>query len=179
MDKEKIILVDEHDRETGIFDKLEAHRKGLLHRAFSVFIINSKGEHLLQKRATHKYHSPGLWSNACCSHHIAGTDFTVYINRRLNEEIGLSDQTITKLFSTIYKLDCGNKLIEHEYDHVFIGRTDDQPHPNPSEVAELKYLSAGEIDDLLSSQPEIFTEWFKLLYPKVIEKLALDHSIPG
>src|SRR5215470_11031187 len=126
---QEIILVDEKDRSIGVMEKLEAHRKGLLHRAFSVFIFNSKGEMLLQQRSDEKYHSGGLWTNACCSHPAPGEDINTAAIRRLNEELGFTT-SLTKIFDFIYQSSFENGLTEHEFDHVFIGLHDEPIHPD-------------------------------------------------
>lgn len=168
---DKIVLVNEQDENIGECEKLETHRKGYLHRAFSIFIFNSDGDCLLQKRANHKYHSPALWSNACCSHDVAGTNFNTYINQRLKEEIGIT-ANLKKLFKTIYKLECGNNLTEHELNHVYIGFTDQKPILNLDEVSETRYIRKDMLLVELDKESEKFTGWFKVLYPMVLQNLC-------
>jgi isopentenyl-diphosphate Delta-isomerase len=158
---EQVILVDREDRVTGTMEKLEAHRTGALHRAFSVFIFNTRGEMLLQKRALEKYHSPGLWTNACCSHPRPGETSLDAANRRLNEEMGLKTELHFKT-TFIYRSDFENGLIEHELDHVFTGITENVPKINITEVADYKWLSTDQIKDLIKKDPETFTTWFRI-----------------
>ena len=167
---EYLILVDENDQPQGKMEKLEVHQKGKLHRAFSVFLFNSKGELLLQQRAAEKYHSPGLWSNTCCSHPRYGEALEDAVDRRLKEELGIFTQT--KLaFSFIYKIHFDNGLTEHELDHVFTGVTDDIPAPNPAEVKAWKYMSIEELQHDLKENPQLYTGWFKICFNEVINKL--------
>ncbi len=166
MSEEQVILVDDSDRETGTMGKLQAHVEGKLHRAISIFIFNSKGEWLLQKRAEGKYHSGGLWTNTCCSHPRAGEETAKAVVRRLKEEMGLSCE-LKFIFSFQYKADVGNGLIEHELDHVFVGTSDQHPNPDPTEAASWKYASYNEIIALTENHPDQFTEWFKMIYQRV------------
>ncbi|MEL6556667.1 MAG: isopentenyl-diphosphate Delta-isomerase [Bacteroidota bacterium] len=166
----KIVLVNERDENIGECEKLEAHQKGLLHRAFSIFICNTQGEFLLQKRATHKYHSPRLWSNTCCSHDVVGIDFQQYIPNRLFHEMGLKTP-VERIFTKIYNLDCGNGLIENELNYVFYGVSDEKPSPNPDEVSEYRYIDRHTLNQELQNHPDQFTEWFKVLYPLVLENI--------
>ena len=153
-----VILVDIYDNEIGEMPKLEAHEKGLLHRAFSIFIFNSKGELLMQQRALDKYHSGGLWSNSCCSNPTAGEPILNGANERLKEEMGITCELkpITKF---IYKAECNNGLIEHEYDHVFIGYTDEKPVINKSEVNDWKYMNYDELLMDIKSNPSHYSAW--------------------
>lgn len=164
--KEYIILVDTNDRETGVIEKLEGHEKGLLHRAFSVFIFNSKKELLLQQRALNKYHSAGLWTNTCCSHPRPGEDCHAAANRRLKEEMGM-EAALTYTTHFIYRTEFENGLCEHEYDHVFTGISDEQPQPNPEEVNAYCWLSIDDIKDRIKRKPEDFTSWFKIAIEKI------------
>jgi isopentenyl-diphosphate Delta-isomerase len=168
---EFVILVDEHDNETGTMEKLEAHKKALLHRAISVFIFNSGGEWLLQRRALGKYHSNGLWTNTCCSHPFPGETNLEAANRRLMEEMGLK-APLRKLFHFTYKAELDNELTEHELDHVFLGVTDDEPVINPDEVKEWKYISWEQLHRELDSMPESFTFWFRLIAERVKENIS-------
>jgi isopentenyl-diphosphate Delta-isomerase len=163
---EYVILVDEHDNEMGTMEKMEAHQKALLHRAISVFICNTKGEWLLQRRALGKYHSNGLWTNACCSHPFPGETNLEAANRRLMEEMGLK-APLRKLFHFIYKASLDNELSEHELDHVFFGVTDEKPEINTEEVKEWKYNSWKHLRSEMDSIPENFTVWFRLIAERV------------
>ena len=166
MTEEQVILVDESDREIGTMGKLQAHIEGKLHRAISVFLFNSKGEWLLQKRATGKYHSGGLWTNTCCSHPRAGEDTAVAAKRRLQEEMGI-ECDLKFLFSFQYRANVGNGLVEHEMDHVFFGTSDNVPSPDANEVAAWKYIPPAEIAAELKSGPELFTKWFAQIFNRV------------
>lgn len=163
---EQLILVDEEDNETGTLDKLSVHQKGLLHRAFSVFIFNSKDELLLQQRAAGKYHSALLWSNTCCSHPLHNENISDTIGRRLLEEMGLQCHTHFA-FSFIYKSLFENGLTEHEYDHVYVGRSDELPKPNPEEVKDYRYISLRKLEEEISANPQSFSEWLKISLPGV------------
>ena len=167
MTEEQVILVDEQDVQTGVCNKLQAHQAGLLHRAISVFIFNSEGKMLLQRRAHTKYHSGGLWTNTCCSHPRPGEDTLKAAQRRLKEEMGLNEDHLFFMFTFIYKARLDNELTEHELDHVFIGKTDEQPKPDPAEVCDYRYLSIEEINKDLEENPEKYTYWFKLIFEKV------------
>ncbi|GIV37808.1 MAG: isopentenyl-diphosphate Delta-isomerase [Cyclobacteriaceae bacterium] len=159
---EEVILVDPHDRQTGTMEKLEAHRQGLLHRAFSVVILNSKGELLLQKRAPHKYHCAGLWSNTCCSHPRPCESTAEAARRRLKEEMGI-DLEPRFVYSFIYKANLDNHLTEHEVDHVFTGRFDGIPEANPAEVAAWRFVSLNSMYAEVIHNPERFTPWLRLM----------------
>jgi len=163
---EKVILVNEEDQETGLMEKLEAHKSGLLHRAISVFIFNNKNELLLQKRALNKYHSAGLWTNTCCSHPRAGEETKAAAIRRLQEEMGLKTE-LNWCFSFHYKAKLENNLTENELDHVFIGNHDAAPEPNPDEVAEWKYVNLEDLKSDIKTNPEDYTFWFKLILDRV------------
>jgi isopentenyl-diphosphate delta-isomerase len=167
MDTDLVILVDEHDRELGLKDKLDAHRDGDLHRAISVFLFDSGGRMLLQRRATGKYHSGGLWTNACCSHPKQGEHVQDAAVRRLKEEIGINCNNLEPAFSFLYKADVGNNLTEHELDHVFIGSSDALPSPDPQEVMDYRYTSPGDIEKDLREHPEHYTTWFRLVFDRV------------
>lgn len=160
--EEQVILVDENDQEVGEMGKLLAHQEGHLHRAFSVILYNSNGEMLLQQRASTKYHSPSLWSNACCSHPKPGETLEAAVNRRLMEEIGIICETrFSHRFQ--YKIDFENGLIEHEIDHVFIGTTDSTPVVNPAEVDTFKYMNVNELQSDMKKYPSKYTFWFHLI----------------
>jgi len=167
MEKEKVILVDADDNELGLMEKMEAHRKGLLHRAFSIFIFNSKGEILLQKRASEKYHSGGLWSNTCCSHPRKGESTLEAANRRLNEEMGMK-ANLEHAFYFKYKASLDLGLIEHELDHVFIGYSNELPLINPEEVESYCYVSPELLEIGLEKHKTEYTEWLKICYNQLI-----------
>lgn len=162
---EEVILVNENDEEIGAMEKLEAHEKALLHRAFSVILFNSKGEMLIQKRASHKYHSPNLWSNACCSHPRIGESTVSAAIRRTQEEIGITPE-LKFDFKFIYKIEFDNGLTEHELDYVFVGKTDTQPILNPKEVSAFRYIPLGKLNEEIEKSPENFTFWFKKILKK-------------
>ena len=161
---QQVVLVDEQDREVGVMEKMEAHQKGLLHRAFSVFIYNSKGEMLLQQRALDKYHSGGLWTNACCSHPRPGESVIDAGHRRLMEEMGFSVR-LTKVFDFVYRAPMDHGLEEHEFDHVLVGIYDGKVFPDPAEVGGYCFLPLEEIAASVAAHPGRYTEWFKLALP--------------
>jgi isopentenyl-diphosphate delta-isomerase len=167
MDTQQVILVDTNDKEIGIGEKMSVHRQGILHRAFSIFVLNEKNEMLLQQRALTKYHSPGLWSNTCCSHPMPNETLEQAVTRRLHEEMGFSCP-IQKVFHFIYKEHLDNDLIEHEFDHVFLGihRSADI-HINQQEVANYGYFSIDAINTWLQKTPDEFTCWFRIAFPKI------------
>lgn len=165
---ELLILVDENDNEIGLMDKLSVHQTASLHRAFSLFIFNSKGELLLQQRADEKYHSAGLWSNTCCSHPVDGQRMTDTINRRLDEEMGMRCDLEFK-FSFIYKAELENNLTEHEFDHVYFGISDNLPKPNPSEVKAWKYIAVPDLIRDINIHPSHYSAWLNTCLPKVSE----------
>lgn len=167
MEEDLLILVDENDEPLGSMTKLDVHRKGVLHRAFSVFVFNTSMELLLQQRADTKYHSAGLWSNTCCSHPRYGEDTAAAAKRRLKEEMGLECDP-NFLFSFIYKADVGNRLTEHEYDHVFICISNEIPKPHPDEVKSWKYLSLTDLNNHMDNNPEEYTEWLKICLPTIL-----------
>jgi len=169
---EFVVLVNEKDKEIGKEEKIKAHEEGLLHRAFSIFIFNSQQEMLLQKRALQKYHSPGLWSNACCSHPAPKEELNSAIHRKLKQELGF-DTKLEEKFSFIYKAEVGNNLIEHEFDHVFFGTYDGKIKPNPEEVAEIKWINKKKLMEEVRNKPKNFTEWFKIALKKMKEKKLL------
>jgi isopentenyl-diphosphate Delta-isomerase len=156
-----VVLVDKNDNEIGVMPKLEAHQKGVLHRAFSVFVFNSDGKILMQQRADGKYHSAGLWSNTCCSHPLPGESNNDAANRRLMQEMGITC-TLTPIFSFIYKAELENDLIEHEFDHVFFGNFEGVPNINTDEVQNYKYMSLAELELDITIHPQNYTEWLKL-----------------
>lgn len=162
----EVILVNEKDEVVGRMEKMEAHRKAVLHRAFSVFIFNTKGEMLLQQRALSKYHSGGLWTNACCSHPLPGEETGIGAIRRLKQEMGFVTP-IQKIFDFTYRTAFDNGLTEHEFDHVFTGIYEGKIEPDPAEVAAFRYLSLDEIESSLTLQPDLYTAWFHIAFPKV------------
>ena len=166
--KEQVILVNESDNEIGVMEKMDAHHKPILHRAFSVFIFNSNGEMLLQKRASNKYHSAGLWTNACCSHPRPGENIQSAASRRLEEEMGFSTHLV-KIFDFIYKASFGNGLHEYEYDHVFMGKYDGKISPNSEEVSDFCFMNMKAIQDSLVSNTGNYTAWFVIAFPKIVQ----------
>ncbi len=161
MQVEYVILVNKNDLPLGTMEKMEAHERGVLHRAFSIFIFNNEGKLLLQRRALEKYHSPGLWTNTVCSHPRAGEKTIEAAHRRLNEEMGF-DCELKELFSFVYNANVGDGLREHEYDHVFIGFSNTIPKPNPDEVGDWKYMDFDEVYQSVEKNPEQYTVWFKI-----------------
>ncbi len=169
MSQEFVILVDHNDNERGVMEKMQAHQLGELHRALSVFVFNSNGELLIHQRALHKYHSGGLWTNTCCSHPRPGELVLDAANRRLKEEMGMVSP-LREALKFVYKAEVSSDLIEHEYDHVFIGQSDDEPHPDIEEVADWKWLSPAQIREEMIHHPEIYTAWFKIVFEQVLAK---------
>ncbi len=163
---EKVILVNEHDEEIGSMEKMEAHEKGVLHRAFSVFIFNDKDELLLQRRALNKYHSAGLWTNTCCSHPRVGENTLAAANRRLKEEMGMETELKLKSVFT-YKTKFSNNLTEHEVDHVFVGNSNENPKINTDEVCEYAWESLEKIKKDIQMKPQNFTSWFIIAISKL------------
>jgi isopentenyl-diphosphate Delta-isomerase len=171
----KLILVDENDVPVGTADKMEAHQKALLHRAFSVFIFNSKGDMLLQQRAIGKYHSGGLWTNACCSHPYFNQQTLAAAEKRLQEEMGFTT-TLTKAFDFIYRAVFDNGLTEYEYDHVFAGIYEGEIIPDKNEVEDYCFMGMEAIKNAIQSHPQKYTEWFKIAFPKLEAYLTLNLS---
>ncbi|OCQ52351.1 Isopentenyl-diphosphate Delta-isomerase [Photorhabdus australis subsp. thailandensis] len=157
---EMLTLVDKYDNPIGSAGKTDIHQRGMLHRAFSIFIFDNKGNLLLQKRAATKYHSAGLWTNSCCGHPRIGETLDVAAHRRLGEEMGF-DCPLIKVASFIYHAILPNNLIEYEYDHVFIGRFDKEPIINPDEVSGYKWINPLELQKLINQAPKEYTVWFK------------------
>ena len=164
---EYLILTDEKDQFVGMMEKMLVHKLGLLHRAFSIFIFNTKGEMLLQQRANDKYHSAGLWSNACCSHPRYEEKLPDAVERRLWEEMGMQADT-NFAFSFTYKITFDNGLTEHEYDHVYFGITDDLPIPNKSEVSNWKYMNLSDLKYDVEQHPGKYSEWMRLCLPELM-----------
>ena len=171
MMEEQVILVDHQDNELGQMGKLEVHEKGLLHRAFSIFIFNETGQLLIHQRAAGKYHCPGRWTNTCCSHPRPGEEIQDAAARRLVEEMGFSAE-IQPLFSFVYHADVGGGLVEHELDHVFIGRYEGVVAPDPSEVSDFKYVDMDDLIQDVKQGPDRYTPWFRVCLPQVTELLA-------
>ncbi len=166
MKPEQVILVTPQDRRIGTMEKLEAHRRGLLHRCISIVVYNTKGEMLLQRRAMEKYHSPGLWANTACSHQRPGERSLAAAHRRLPEEMGF-DCLLKPAGTFTYRADVGKGLIEHEFDHVFVGVYDGMVRPNPEEVMEYAWRNVSEIRRELKSHPEKFAKWFPFVFSHV------------
>ncbi|GAB1857088.1 isopentenyl-diphosphate Delta-isomerase [Flavobacteriaceae bacterium MHTCC 0001] len=172
MEEEKVILVNEQDEKIGLMPKMEAHEKALLHRAFSVFIFNENKELMLQQRALNKYHSPGLWTNTCCSHQRDGETNIEAGKRRLQEEMGFTVD-LEESVSFIYKAPFDNGLTEHEYDHVLLGNYNDAPKINEDEVADWKWMALEDIKSDMVQRPELYTAWFKVIFDKFYEHINL------
>ncbi len=170
MGEEKVILVNEKDEQLGLMPKLEAHEKAVLHRAFSVFVLNKNGELMLQQRAAHKYHSPMLWTNTCCSHQRDGESNLEAGKRRLFEEMGFVCE-LKEVFSFIYKAPFDNGLTEHELDHVMVGAYDEAPNINKEEVNAFKWMTLEAVKNDIDRQPKIYTEWFKIIFEKFYNHL--------
>lgn len=168
--QEQIILVNEQDEPVGQEEKLRAHELGLLHRAFSIFIFNSKGELMLQQRALHKYHCGGLWTNTCCSHPRVGEDTAAAAHRRLQEEMGF-DCDLREVFSFVYKVPFTNGLTEHEFDHVFVGTYDPDPVLNPEEAASWKWISPKDLQAAIEADPDSYTYWLKVALPDLLRRM--------
>jgi len=165
----KVILVDKKDKEIGREEKIKAHREGKLHRSFSIFLFNKKGELLIQKRAKSKYHSPGLWSNTCCSHPRPDRNLEDEAKRRLKEEMGIVKCNLYEVFNFIYNQNVGD-LTEHEFDHVFFGTFEGNPKPNPDEAESWKWVNIIELKKDIKENPGKYTAWFKLILDRVIRK---------
>ncbi len=172
MKEEKVILVNERDEPLGLMGKQEAHIKGVLHRAFSVFIFNSNRELMLQQRALHKYHSPGLWTNTCCSHQRNGETTIEAGTRRLLEEMGFT-ASLTETTSFIYKAPFDNGLTEHEFDHILVGHYNSAPKINKEEVANWKWMDLDSVRKDIQDRPEQYTAWFKIIFQKFYNHLLV------
>lgn len=175
MNEEKVILVNENDEQIGLMPKLEAHEKAMLHRAFSVFVLNGKRELMLQQRAEHKYHSPLLWTNTCCSHQREGESNIAAGTRRLHEEMGFTTP-LRELFHFIYKAPFENGLTEHELDHVMIGYYDGAPEINPDEVADWKWMPIDDVKSHMEQHPELYTVWTRIIFDEFYHYLE-DHKV--
>ena len=167
----EVILVDENDVAIGRMDKMEAHEKALLHRAFSIFIFNRQGEMLLQQRSDSKYHSAGLWTNACCSHPSPGENTAAAAARRLKEELGFETQ-LKPLFTFTYRTEFENGLTENEFDHVFTGVYDGRIVADENEVKKFLYMPMDKIERLIASEPAKFTAWFVIAFPEIKKWMA-------
>ena len=170
MKEEHVILVNEKDEKIGLMPKMEAHEKALLHRAFSVFIFNNKEELLLQKRASHKYHSPNQWTNTCCSHQRDGETSLKAGKRRLKEEMGF-ECSLKEKFTFIYKAPFDNGLTEHELDHVMVGFYDRNPKINLEEASDFCWMKMDEIKEDISNNPNKYTIWFKIIFNEYLNKI--------
>lgn len=170
--EERVVLVDENDGEVGTLEKQRAHAEGRLHRALSVFLFNSRGEMLLQRRAAAKYHSGGLWTNTCCSHPRPGEAVDQAARRRLREEMGI-DCPLEPAFEFTYRAQVGPGLVEHEYDHVFLGRYDGEPAPSGDEVEAWRWVPVDALAEEVAAAPERFTPWFRLVFarPDWVERM--------
>lgn len=175
MKEENVILVNQFDEQIGLMPKMEAHQKALLHRAFSVFIFNKKNHLMLQQRALSKYHSPGLWTNTCCSHQREGESNLEAGSRRLNEEMGFVTDLIEKT-SFIYKAPFDNGLTEHELDHIMVGYYEDDPVINKDEVEAWKWMPLEEVKKDIEVQPELYTAWFKIIFDKFYQFINSKHE---
>ncbi len=172
-DMEKVILVDRQDRVQGTMEKMEAHRAGALHRAFSVFVFNSRRELMLQQRAHHKYHSAGLWSNTCCSHPRPGEDTAAAAHLRLKEEMGF-DTPLSEVFDFIYFAELEKDMKEHELDHVLVGYHDGEPRINMDEAASWKWISLPGLDRDILDNPGRYTVWFRIIFERVKEIVSRE-----
>ena len=172
MTEENVILVNENDEQIGLMPKMEAHEKAVLHRAFSVFVFNDDNELMLQQRAMDKYHSPGLWTNTCCSHQRAGETNIQAGKRRLQEEMGFVVD-LQESISFIYKAPFENGLTEHEYDHILIGKYNDRPNINLEEVANWKWMPLEAVRKDMILHPQLYTEWFKIIFEKFYEHINI------
>jgi len=175
MNEEQVILVNEHDQPIGLMPKMEAHEKALLHRAFSVFVFNDKKELMLQQRALTKYHSPGLWTNTCCSHQREGESNIQAGKRRLQEEMGFVTE-LKETMSFIYKAPFDNGLTEHEFDHILVGNYNEAPLINADEVASWKWMLLDDVKADIAKQPELYTAWFKIIFDKFYNFLITAHN---
>lgn len=171
VEKENVVLITEQDEPIGLMEKQEAHVAGVLHRAFSVFIFNDKGELLIQQRAFEKYHTPGKWTNTCCSHPREGETYEEGASRRLQEEMGFTCP-IEYQFNFIYKADVGQGLTEHELDHVFKGVYNEEPAINPEEAAAYKWIDFVELQEDVQNNPEEYTPWFRIILKEYLAHLS-------
>jgi len=168
--EELVVLVDENDKKIGLMPKMEAHEKAVLHRAFSVFIFNKDGDLMLQQRAGHKYHSPLLWTNTCCSHQRDGETNLEAGKRRLFEEMGFNTD-LKEVFSFVYKAPFDNGLTEHELDHVMVGYYENEPKINKDEVEAYRWMTLEDVKTDIEKNPQIYTAWFKIIFNESYQKL--------
>lgn len=166
MMKDYVVIVDENDCALGQMEKMEAHEKAVLHRAFSIFLFDESGRMLIQQRAWDKYHSAGLWTNACCSHPRPGEATLQAAERRLREELGIQTE-LEAVFTYLYKASMENGLTEHEYDHIFVGQYAGDFALNAEEVAQVTYVDMNTLAQEIASKPDTFTVWFKALFPQI------------
>lgn len=171
----EVVLVNEQDEVLGTMEKMEAHRRALLHRAVSVFLVNGKGEWLLQRRNACKYHSGGLWTNACCTHPLPGESYEQAARRRLKEEIGIECGPLQYIFRFIYRAELDHELTEHELDYIFITTSDALPNVNPEEVDDWEYVSFPALSDSIAAAPEAYTVWFRHIY-KTVETHLINNT---
>jgi isopentenyl-diphosphate delta-isomerase len=171
MQEEMVILVNEKDEQIGLMPKMEAHEKAVLHRAFSVFVFNDNNELMLQQRALGKYHSPGLWTNTCCSHQRDGESSLEAGSRRLQEEMGFTTE-LKETTSFIYKAAFDNGLTEHEFDHVLVGKFNSEPKINENEVHSWKWMPIQEVREDIKINPEYYTAWFKIIFEKFYQHIS-------
>lgn len=176
MDSNKVILVDESDAFLGLMDKMDAHTQGLLHRAVSVFILNTEGLWLLQQRAVNKYHSGGLWTNTCCSHPLPGESTLDAATRRLKEEMGI-ETSLYHAFSFIYRAELDNNLTEYEFDHVFVGYSNAKPALNPDEAMDYEYKAYNALEIDIKNNPQNYTEWFKKIADRVNDFVSASNNL--
>lgn len=175
--EQMLVLVNEQDEPMGLMEKMEVHRKALLHRAFSVFLFNSQGQMLLQRRAFEKYHSGGLWTNTCCSHPYPDESPVQAATRRMREELGF-EAAVEPAFHFIYKAALDNELTEYEFDHVMVGTYDGQVFPNKEEVVDYRYVNMADLRDSIDNQPQQYTAWFKIAFP-LLEAYLDDNNRTG
>lgn len=175
MQEEQVILVNEKNEQIGLMPKMEAHEKALLHRAFSVFVFNDSNELMIQQRAAHKYHSPLLWTNTCCSHQREGESNIEAGKRRLQEEMGFTTD-LEESISFIYKAPFDNGLTEHEFDHILIGYYNEEPNINLDEVASWKWMSLEAVKADISEHPNLYTEWFKIIFDKFYKHINVTEK---
>ena len=175
---DEVILVDDQDRVTGSMEKLQAHKRGLLHRAFSIFVFNDRFELMLQRRSSHKYHSADLWSNSCCSHPLTGESLPDAAHTRLQHEMGF-DCPLREIFSFHYRAEVGAGLTEHEFDHVFIGAYNGQPQPNPAEARDWRWIELPQLKQITETDPDSYTAWLKLIVTRRLDDLENGrHRLP-
>ena len=178
--KKQVVLVDSKDAYLGTMEKMEAHKKGVMHRAVSILIFNTKGEWLLHQRALNKYHTGGIWTNACCTHPFLGENYEAAVERRVMEEMGMriNVKNLVHLFDFTYKAELDNGLMENEFDRVFAYITDAEPTPNQDEVMAWKYLPHETLAREINSHPENYTTWFRIIFEKARPHLDKIRALP-